>query len=87
MARTKKVCKTKNCPRCGAVFYTANGDKYCDECEKVVKAELKASGFLQKTAGPCGLWGRRARSEDQRQAYDKESSPWSENAVRALEGD
>jgi hypothetical protein len=80
MAKSSKW-KDKICPRCSFKFETDKGDRYCKDCRKAVKSELAASGFLQKTARVV------YRSSDQKAANDRESNPWSENAVRSLEGD
>lgn len=63
------------------VFKTAEGDRFCADCRKAVRSELKAAGFLQV------LPYRRYRGGDQMAAIDREPNPWGENAVRSMEGD
>lgn len=67
----------KLCERCQAESVDAR-ERYCVSCRKVVRKELRESGYLQSVP-------RRAyRSPEQAQAHG-DGGPWGENAVRALE--
>lgn len=72
----------RNCDRCGHEFINRHGDRFCGACQKVVKAEMEASGYLTPY-----VRGRPYRSPDQRAAGGSDPSPLFENVVRAIEGD
>lgn len=67
------------CERCSNE--AVKKERYCKHCRKVVMTELSESGYL--TSRPYTPY----RSGEKRQASSSESSPWDENAVRALEED
>lgn len=72
---------TRTCERCSGTFGTKQMDRYCKDCRKVVKQEMKAAGYLQSVP-----W-RRASGDGYGTHSGEEFSPSGENAMRALEGD
>jgi hypothetical protein len=65
------------CAACNNRQAVTRDGRFCKPCLTSLVARLS----------PGRTTFNHSRSPDQRQAYDRESSPWNENSVRALEGD
>lgn len=48
----KVACERKACERCSAEPVAAVGNRYCKECEKIVKLELQNAGYLTPIPRP-----------------------------------
>lgn len=81
--RDPRPPKHRTCIVCGVEFWSIE-DLCCGKkCEKVIRENLKAAGYLTPLR-----FQRVYRYDDQKEARDRDrGGPWQENAVRALEGD
>lgn len=76
--RKSERSEQKVCERCGGpgrLHY-----RYCKECHKTALLEMEEAGYLERRPGR-----QQFRPKEKQQDTAKEPSPWTEDAIRALE--
>lgn len=83
--RAKRSCITASCERCEKDFDSPIDcrDRYCPRCQKLIKASLATSGYLQPLARPTWIKPDNYRSDFSERKGDP--NPWQENAIKELE--
>jgi hypothetical protein len=79
------VSEKQPCERCDQEP-RIQGERFCKKCRKAVLAELKEAGYLTRAPLYPGAWTK-PPSQNQDDSAGENTSPWQDNAIRALEGD